>query len=180
MNIVSTMVSLSIMGIAGPQVAQMAIAPMVAQKQSQNFTSAEALAVTVAAQAEAKSELPTIPDGCSVSPPIDSVYQVTCNEGSGQFSAQVTRSFRILDEVDDGGTGTREFAYERPEKFSGHQFPVNDTYGVDGYNDEWYDLLGGACKPAVAWNKNAYLASDPDSWLYDLNNINGWGNHPGY
>ena len=180
MNLVSTVITLGIMGAAGPSIAQMAISPYIAQKQSENFTQAEALAVTVAAQAEARSALPTVPDSCSVSPPVDSIYQVTCNEGSGRYAAQVVRSFRILDEIEDGGTSAREFAYERPAKFSPHQCPVNDTYGVDGYNDNWSFQLGGACKPADAWNRNAYLASDPDAWLYDINNINGWGNHPGY
>ena len=180
MNIVSTVVGLSLMGIAGPQVAQMAITPLIAQKQSQNFTAAESLAVTVAAQAEATSSLPNIPDGCSVSPPEDSVYQITCNAGAGRYGARVTRSFRIIDEIEDGGTGAREFAYERPAKFSPHQCPVDDRYGVDYFNDTWEHQLGGACKPADAWNRNAYLASDPDNWLFDLNNINGWGNHPGF
>ena len=180
MNLVSTIITLSIMGAAGPSIAQMAISPYVAQKQSVNFTQAESLAVTIAAQAEATSSLPTVPNGCSISPPVDSVYQVTCNKGSGRYSAQVVRSFRILDEIEDGGTGAREFDYERPAKFSAHQCPVNDTYGVDGYNDTWSFQLGGACKPADAWNRNNYLASDPDAWLYDINNINGWGNHPGY
>ena len=180
MNLVSAVITLSIMGAAGPSIAQMAISPYVAQKQSQNFTQAEALAVTVAAQAEASSALPNVPDGCSISPPVDSVYQVTCNEGSGRYAAQVVRSFRILDEIEDGGTGAREFAYERPAKFSGHQCPVDDTWGVDRFNAQWAHQLNGACKPQDAWNKNAYLASNPDNWLYDINNINGWGQHPGY
>ena len=180
MNLVSALVGASIAGVAAPSISQMAITPYVAQLQSVNFTEAEALAVTVAAQAEANSSLPNIPDNCSVSPPVDSVYQVTCNTGQGRYSAQAMRSFRILDEIDDGGTGSRTWANSRPDKFSPHQCPTYDTWGVDGYNDQCAHQLGGACKPQAAWNRNAYLASDPDSWLYDINNINGWGNHEGY
>ena len=180
MNLISTIVSLSIMGVAGPQIAQMAITPMIAQKQALNFTAAESLAVTIAAQAEATGELPPISDSCSVSPPVDDVYQVTCTEGSGRYGAQVKRSFRIASSLNDGGTGTREFAHERPSRFSAYQCPVDDTWGVDRYNAQWAHQLGGACKPHDAWNKNAYLASNPDDWLFDINNINGWGQHPGY
>ena len=180
MNLVGTMVTLSIAGAAAPSISQMAVTPYVAQVQSENFTQAESLAVTIAAQAEAKSYLPNIPDGCSVPPPVDSVYQVTCNAGDGRFAAVATRSFRIIDEVSDGGTAVRVFASERPTKFSPHQCPTYDTWGVDGYNDQWAHQLGGACKPQAAWNRNAYLASNPDAWLYDINNINGWGHHEGY
>ena len=180
MNLVAALVGASIAGVAAPSISQMAITPYVAQLQSVNFTEAEALAVTVAAQAEATSSLPNIPSGCSISPPVDSVYQVTCNAGDGRFGAVATRSFRILDEIDDGGTGGRVWAHSTPDKFSPHQCPTYDTWGVDGYNDQWAHQLGGACKPHAAWNRNAYLASDPDAWLYDINNINGWGHHEGY
>ena len=185
MNIVSTVVGLSLMGVAGPSVARMAITPYVAQKQSQNFTQAEALAVTIAAQAEATGRVPTLPSGspCAVSTPQSSgVYQVSCTEGSGRYSAKAVRSFYIppAQSQNSGGTSQRSFAHDRPKKFSGHQCPTYDTWGTDGYNAQWYDQLNGACKPNAAWNRNAYLASDPDAWLYDINNINGWGNHPGY
>ena len=30
------------------------------------------------------------------------------------------------------------------------------------------------------WNQSKYQFSDPDAWLYDVNNINGWGDHPDY
>ena len=180
MNLISTVITLSIMGVAGPSVARMAITPYIAQQQSVNFTQAESLAVTVAAQAEASSSLPNVPDSCNVSAPVNSVYQVTCNQGSGQYGAQVTRSFRILDEINDGGAGAREYEFERPTKYSGHQCPTYDPWGVYGYNDEWSHQLGGACKPNDVWNRNNYLASDPDAWLYDVNNFNGWGHHEGY
>ena len=180
MNLISALVGASIAGAAAPSISQMAITPYIAQLQSVNFTEAEALAVTVAAQAEANSSLPNIPSGCSVSPPVDSVYQVTCNSGQGRYSAQAMRSFRIIPQINYGGAGAREYEFERPDKYSGHQCPTYDPWGVYGYNDDWSHQLGGACKPNAVWNRNNYLASDPDAWLYDVNNFNGWGHHEGY
>lgn len=178
MNLISTMVTLSIAGAAAPTISQMAVTPYVAQLQSESFTQAESYAVTVAAKAEATGELPDLPPGCSVPPPEDSIYQVTCNAGDGKFAAVATRTFRIIDEIDDGGSGARTFAFETPKNFSGNSCPTYDTFGVYGYNDQWSNMP--ACKPLVIWNKAAYLASDPDSWLFDVNNHNGWGQHPLY
>ena len=180
MNIISTMVGLSILGTAAPGIMNMSIAPAVAQKRADNLTLAESRAVTFAGVSETNQSLATIPAGCSVPAPVDSVYTVTCTHGSGQFAARIQRSFRILPEVEDGGSGGREFQYERPDRYSGHQCPTYDTWGVNGYNDDWSHQLNGACKPDQIWNQATYLASDPDSWLYDVNNINGWGLHPSY
>ena len=180
MNIISAMVTLSVIGTAAPGIMNMSIAPAIAQKRADNLTLAESRAVTFAGVAEANQSLPDIPDGCSVSDPIDSVYTINCTEGSGQFSSAIQRSFRIAPEIEDGGSGGREFTYETPEKYSGHQCPTHDTFGVHDYNDDWSHQLGGACKPLVIWTEANYLASDPDSWLYDINGHNGWGNHPDY
>ena len=178
MNIISAMVTLSVIGSAAPGIMNMSIAPAIAQKRADNLTLAESRAVTFAGVSEANQSLATIPAGCSVPPPVDSVYTVTCSHGSGQFAASIQRSFRILPEVDDGGSGGRTFEFETPDQFSGHQCPTYDTYGVYGYNAQWSNQP--ACKPAVIWNKDTYLASDPDDWLFDVNNHNGWGNHPSY
>jgi len=178
MNIISVMITLSIIGTAAPGIMNLSVAPVIAQKRADNLTLAESRAVTFAGVAEANQALPDIPEGCSVSDPIDSVYEISCIEGSGQFSAAIKRSFRIAPEIEDGGSGGREFAYETPDRFSGHQCPTYDTYGVHGYNDQWSNQ--DACKPAVIWNQATYLASDPDSWLFDVNNHNGWGQHPDY
>jgi len=169
------MVGLSIMGAAAPSVVQMTLAPLEAQKRSQSFTQAEALAVTFAGKAEANQSLPDIPSGCSITDPIDSVYRIDCNAGAGKYRSKASRSFRIATEIDDGGSGGRSFLFETPRKYSGHQCPQNDRWGVYGTNTKTT-----ACKPQDLWNKKNYLASDPSSWLYDANNHNGWGNHPDY
>ena len=82
-----------------------------------------------------------------------------------------------VDEVEGAATG-REFQFETPTRFSGHQCPQHDQWGVYGYNDQYYEALGGACTPRDIWNQSKYQFSDPDAWLYDVNNINGWGHHP--
>ena len=175
MNIISAIVGLTIAGAAAPSIVQMSLAPLEAQKRAQMFTQAEALAVTFAGKAEAEQSLPDIPSGCSVTDPIDSVYRINCNAGDGRFQSMASRSFRIAPEINDGGSGGRSFLFEPPTKYSGHQCPQNDRWGVYGTNTRT-----SACKPQDLWTKEKYLASDPSSWLYDANNHNGWGNHPNY
>lgn len=175
MNLISSMVGLSIIGAAAPSIMQMSLAPFEAQKRAQSFTQAEALAVTFAGKAEAEQSLPDIPAGCSVTDPIDSVYRIDCIAGSRRFQSKASRSFRIATEIDDGGSGGRNFLFPTPTKYSGHQCPQNDRWGVYGTNTKT-----SACKPQDLWTKQKYLASDPNSWLYDANNHNGWGNHPDY
>ena len=67
-----------------------------------------------------------------------------------------------------------------PTRFSGHQCPQQDAWGVYGYNDQYYDVLGGACTPRDIWNENKYIFSNPDAWLWDANGFNGYGDHPDY
>ena len=82
-----------------------------------------------------------------------------------------------VDEV-NGAANSRTFQFETPTRFSGHQCPQHDQWGVYGYNDQYYEALGGACIPRDIWNQPKYQFSDPDAWLYDVNNFNGWGHHP--
>ena len=181
MNIVSTMVGLSIAGLAAPSMLEMSVAPFLAQKKAEHLTQAEALAVAYAGTAEANQSLPAVPTGCAVSPPVNTVYTVTCTSGGGtRFATSIARSFRIIPQQEDGGSGGREFAFEAPPVFSGHQCPTYDQWGVYGYNDTWSDAVGGACIPRAIWNENKYRDSNPDNWLYDVNNHNGWGYHPSY
>ena len=49
------------------------------------------------------------------------------------------------------------------------------AWGVNGYNDQNYAALGGACIPNDGWNQTDYQFSNPDAWLYDITNTNGWG-----
>ena len=57
MNIVSTMVGLSIMGAAAPSMITMSLAPFEAQKRAQNLGAAESSAVTYAANTKVQVNL---------------------------------------------------------------------------------------------------------------------------
>ena len=187
MNIVSSIVGISIMGTTMPMVAQMSIQPYMAAKRAENFAVAESAAVVFAATFEGTLDTPENTDTCVVSAREGTEYafSVTCTHGSGRYVQSVTRAFRLavpeqaLDDV-DRETNTRQFAFETPTRFSGHQCPQHDAWGVYGYNDQYYEVLGGACTPRDIWNQNKYQFSDPDAWLWDANNFNGWGNHPDY
>ena len=64
MNIISTVVGLSIAGVAAPSMMTMSLAPFEAQKRAQNLAIAESAAVTYAAQHEGATQLSTAPRGC--------------------------------------------------------------------------------------------------------------------
>jgi len=206
MNIVSSVVGLSIMGMAMPMIADMSIQPFMAQKRAANLGVAEAQAVAFAAANEGSTALAATPDGCDA--PVElanGAYSITCTEGAGtQFIQTVTRSFRLQQcDDNDGNNGhgnsgghdcpnpgnggyadnVRVFNFPTPTKFTGHQCPTYDTWGVNGYNDAQAVIYGedyGACVPDVAWSKQTYKASNPENWLYDINNHNGWGEHKDY
>ena len=187
MNIVGTVVGMTLMASASPMVMNMAIAPAQAIKKAQNFAVAETAAVVFAATYEGKLDIPENTETCTVEAreKTENAYSVTCTHGSGEYVQSVTRAFRLavpdkgINEVDGASTG-REFQFETPTRFSGHQCPIHDEWGVYGYNDQYYEALGGACLPRAVWNQPKYQFSDPDAWLYDVNNFNGWGHHPDY
>ena len=187
MNIVSVMVTMSIMGASAPMMMNMAITPAVAQKKAQNFGVAETAAVVFSATYEGKTDLPPISTETCTSQAregTDNAYSVTCTHGTGQYVQSVTRAFRLA--VPDaalnsnGSESGRQFEFETPTRYSGHQCPIYDAWGTKGYNDLYYDALGGACTPDRAFSQTAYQLSHPDEWLYDIQNFNGWGNHPDY
>ena len=206
MNIISSLVGVTIMGISMPMVAQMSLQPHMAQKRAENLAVAEAQAVAFAASNEGATALTETPDGCD--DPVlltDGAYSITCTEGvDTPYVQTVTRSFRLKQcDDNDGNNGhgnsggydcsnpgnggyadnVRVFNFPTPTKFTGHQCPTHDTWGVNGYNDAQAAIYGedyGACIPDVAWSKQTYKASNPDSWLYDINNHNGWGEHSDY
>ena len=199
MNIISSLVGIAVMGIAMPMVAQMTLQPHMAQKRAENFSIAESAAVTYAATNEGAFSLAAVPAGCETSDLGDNAYSISCTHGENQFIQTVTRSFRLaLCDDNDGNNGhgnsggydcsnpggyannARVFDYASPKKFSGHQCPTYDTWGVNGYNDANSKAMGGACIPAILWTQATYQASNPDNWLYDVNNYNGWGNHVSY
>ena len=178
MNIISTLVGLTIASASMPMMTSMSIAPFEAQKRAQNFAVAEAAAVTFAAQAEGAQSVSSVPDGCGLNNLGNAVYTVTCAHGEGAYRQEVSRTLR-LDTSSTGETG-RTFVYDTPQKYSQHMCPVTDQWGVQGYNDTWAKSLGGWCIPYPAWTKEWYEASNPDDWMYDINNYNGWGHHPDY
>jgi hypothetical protein len=187
MNIVSVMAGMTIMGVAAPQIANMSIQPFIAQKRAENFGVAETAAVVFAARYEGTTDIPVDTDTCvtEAREGTENAYSVTCTHGSGKYVSSVTRAFRLaVPEKDlvngDGVASGRQFQFETPTRYSGHQCPVNDPWGVYGYNDQYYTALGGACMPDVAWTQTKYQFSNPDAWLYDINNIKGWGEHPDY
>ena len=178
MNIVSTMVGLSVAASALPMVTTMSLAPIETAKRSSNFTIAEAGAVTMLAQAQENGAVTTVPDGCSIDSQANGVYQFICTAGQGDYEQTVARTWVAPDTSSGGSGGTGNastFAYETPVKFSPHQCPTYDEWGVYGYNEDMAGVLGGACIPRDAWNRNKYMASNPTDWLYDITNWNGWG-----
>ena len=187
MNIISTMVGMSIMAGAAAPVMNMAIAPAEAAARARNFGIAETAAVVFAATYEGKLDIPENTETCvaAAREGTEKEYSVTCTHGTGKYVQSVTRAFRLavpdkgLNEV-DGASTSRTFQFETPTRFSGHQCPQHDAWGVYGHNDQYYEVLGGACTPRDIWNQNKYQFSDPDAWLWDANNFNGWGNHPDY
>lgn len=109
MNLVSTMVGLSIAGTAMPMIAQMSMTPIIAQKQAANFAVAESQAVAFAAANEWQTQVGVPPDNCSVMFIEANAYSVTCFHGLKRFRAEVTRSFRLYSptptSTDDGDNG---------------------------------------------------------------------------
>jgi len=187
MNLMSTVVGLSVMGVAAPSIMTMAIAPHEAQLRAKNLGVAETSATVFAATYEGGTDIPPTVDGVCTSKAreeTDNAYSVTCTYGSDKYVQSVTRAFRLAvpDKELDGtsGLGGREFQFETPTRYSGHQCPIHDPWGVYGYNDQYYGPLNGACMPQAAWNQTNYQFSDPEAWLYDINNIKGWGDHPDY
>ena len=138
MNITSTLVGLSIMGVAAPSMVEMSLAPLEAQKRAENLGVAETAAVVFAANYEGGTDIPQNTDTCIAAEREETknAYSVTCTEGSGRFVQSVTRAFRLAvpeSDVDGDATNlTREFAYETPTRYSGHSCPIHDRWGVNG------------------------------------------------
>ena len=163
---------------------QMSIAPIEAQKRAVNLSMAESLAVTYAANNEGKEDMDPAPAGCVLDALANNAGEITCTSGTGKYVQTVSRSFRLFDvsaiNTDTGSGNGRTFQYDTPARYSGHQCPNHDQWGVYGYNDDNREHLNGDCIPRALWNRNKYLASNPDNWLYDANNFQGWGDHPDY
>ena len=178
MNIVSSLVGISIMGAAAPTMVQMTLAPLEAQKRAENFSIAESTAVAFAANNEGQQSVGKAPKGCTLNTTAPSAYDITCVSGEGRFLQSVTRSFKLR----TGSTytnPTRTFAFETPSKYSHVECPVNDPWGVMWYNDHLKAGHLDACIPSPVWSEARYLESDPADWLYDLSD-HGYGRHPDF
>jgi len=178
------MIGLSVMGIAAPTIMDISIAPVIAQKRANNFGIAESAAVIYAAKNANKTSLSAIPDNCDRADLGDRSYEISCRGGEGKYQQIVKRSFRLQPDDNnspgDNNSTTRRFPYDDPGFLTRHhQCPETDPYGVEG---TWINTYGKktGCMPQAAWTKTKYLASNPDSWLYDINNIKGYGPHPDY
>ena len=186
MNLMSALIGLSIAGAAAPTIARMSIAPYEAQLRAKNLGIAESAAVVFAATYEGGTDTPpSSTDTCTSTPREETknAFNVTCTYGDGKYVKSVQRAFRLaVPDVDLEETGPtqRQFEFETPTRYSGHQCPIHDTWGTKGYNDRMYAKLGGACTPDKAFSQTAYQLSHPDEWLYDINNWNSWGEHPDY
>lgn len=209
MNLVSTMVGLSIMGAASPMMLDMSLAPIIAQKRALNFGIAESTAVAYAAANEGQTQLVgTVPEGCDRTEIADRAYEIECTEGENKFVQSATRSFRLYippssshcdndgnnghgnsngndcsnpgNSGNSGNNETSRYEFETPARWSGTQCPNTDRWGVYGYNEDNYEREGGACIPQDMWASVWYFASDPADWKYDVNNFQSWGQHPLY
>lgn len=113
MNLVSITVSGALMGILSPYVAQMSVQPIFAQKRANNFSAAEAVAVSYAALNEQASELSTVPDNCELSTLSNSAYEIICIEGEGKWLMSASRSFRLQTTVYNIPPTVKEGPYTR-------------------------------------------------------------------
>ena len=95
---------------------------------------------------------------------------------------KATRAFRILPEINDGGSGGRNYQFPSPADFTGIECHTWHEWGTgtSAYNSSTQTWVGKSCVPSEIRSRSAFLASNPDNWLYDINNHNGWGNHPDY
>lgn len=208
MNIISSVIGLSIIGTAMPMIANISLQPVIAQKRAMNFGVAESAAVAYAATNEGKTTLSATPSACT--DPVElteDAYSITCTEGAGtQFVQTVTRSFRLMpppscdDNDGDNGHGNsggydcsnpgnsgfvqdlRVFDFPSPPGFTGHQCLITDNWGLDtdAFDREKNKWKGKSCIPDVAWHSTLYHESDPNAWMYDINGHNGYGDHADY
>lgn len=161
MNLVSTMVGLSIMGAAAPSMMQMSIAPFEAQKRAQNLGIAESAAVVFAAQYEGTAATPVSAGTCEPTLLTPGAWQVTCDYGDDKYEQSVTRGFRTLVAPERPDSS---FAYDSPASFSIWQCPPDDPFGVEGFNDRF----GGWCVPTPLTHWGKQFPIEPEDWLYDL------------
>jgi hypothetical protein len=178
MNIVSTLVGITIMGAAAPSVLTMTLAPVEAQKRASNFSIAESKAVSYAAANDGQvSKQAAIPDGCIETDEGSGAWDVECKEGKGRFKQIVTRSYRLIAPSGGYNNPTRSFAFDTPSSFGHDNCYSTDPWGIIWTNEHRAAGHLGACIPEPLQSRANYLASDPGDWLFDISDY-GYGSHP--
>ena len=164
MNLVSTLVGLSVTASAMPMMAQMALTPTIATTRAANFATAESTAVTFAANNEGQMSLTSTPDNCDLQDIGDNAYMITCYQGEGTYRMSASRSFREgVSEQEN-----RTFDYPTPLSYTHYPCPHFDPWGVTSFNRT--HLGGQNCVPIPLQSAANFAASDPDTWLWDISN----------
>ena len=205
MNIVSTMVGLSIAGASAPMLMDMSLAPIIAQKRALNFGEAESLAVSYSAANEGQLQLiGSVPEGCERTEIASRAYEIECTKGENQFVQSVTRSFRLYippsscdndgnnghgnsggHDCSNPGKGNKErtFAYPKnPYGFTHNECRGYEDWGgqTAAFNRQTWQWVSASCEPtparALAW----YNASHPDEWRIDINAYSSLPPHKHY
>ena len=207
MNLVSTMVGLSIAGASAPMLMDMSLAPIIAQKRALNFGEAESLAVSYSAANEGQLQLiGSVPEGCERTEIATRAYEIECTKGENQFVQTVSRSFRLAASStscdNDGNNGhgdsggndcsnpgnggyannVRVFNYPSPPGFTGDQCLDTENWGLDtdAFDREKNKWKGKSCTPYDLFAQAWYDQSNPDDWMYDINGEKGYGPHVDY
>ena len=172
MNIISTMVGLSIAGAASPMLMDMSLAPVIAQKRAGNFGIAESTAVIYAAANEGATTLSAVPDGCTLHSNNAPAHKIECTEGAGtKYTQTVSRSFIADPNANNGNT--IDFPMDPPEFYTEWNCPgvdnilgwPEDPWGTAYYNEG--TLAGGYCIPEAAQG-GIDPNDDMSTWLWDL------------
>ena len=206
MNIVSSIVGISIMGAAAPSMMTMSLAPFEAQKRAQNLGVAESAAVTYAAQNEGQYQLVgSVPEGCERTEIGVLAYEIECTEGEEtKYEQTVIRAFRLFDPScdNDGNNGhgnsggndcsnpgnntppSRTFPYPiNPYGTSGIECHDHENWGTSGvfraWNVEQQAWTKASCTPPELRTQKAFDKSDVDEWIWDINGRER-GNHKSY
>ncbi len=185
MNIISTMVGLSIAGAAAPSMMTMSLAPFEAQKRAQNLGIAESAAVTYAAQNEGATQLSPTPSGCVVDRTNSPAITITCTKGENNYVQSVSRTFRLNTQSATPVTPApgRTFDYPFPSLgFTKVYCWTGDDWGInsDAFDRATNTWVGKSCMPFETTAQSRYTLSDVEAWRYDIHKINGFGPHTDY
>ena len=185
MNLISATVGAAMMGVLLPGVMTMSLAPTVAAVRSNNFATAEALAVTFAAQANNSYELPDVPSGCTVN---NAQTEITCTKGDLKYKMAAKRSFLLLDAGASGGLGVYtdldEDGFDDVTGLFTHYAECYSGWKGQGSLKNNCDLGGKYVIPAYAHLYNdsqesssrTFTFDTPDSYLsYQCPSDDPWG-----